>query len=56
MACLVSLSAQAQAAPVGQINVPASDLVTALDALAKQSGAQFIYRADQLKGLRTKGV
>ena len=50
------MSAHARAAPPGKIDIPASDLVTALDVLAKQSGAQFIYRADQLKGLRTRGV
>src|SRR3546814_11810707 len=37
-------------------NIPASDLVTALDSRARQSGAQFIYRADQLRGARTRGV
>lgn len=56
MACLLALSAHAQAEPVQQIDIPASDLVSALDVLAKQSGAQFIYRADQLRGLRTRGV
>ncbi len=56
MACMLSIAAQAQAGPARQVDIPASDLVTALDTLAKQSGAQFIYRADQLKGLRTNGA
>lgn len=57
-ACLLAMSvhAQAQAGPSRPINIPASDLVTALDRLATQSGAQFIYRADQLRGARTRGV
>jgi iron complex outermembrane recepter protein len=57
LACSAALSAQAQtgAAPEN-INIPAGDLVTALDSLARQSGAQFVYPADQLKGLRTTGV
>ncbi|MGO4777654.1 STN domain-containing protein, partial [Lysobacter sp. 2RAB21] len=53
LACSAALSAQAQGAAV---NIPAGDLVTALDALARQSGVQFVYSADQLKGLRTQGV
>src|SRR3546814_6755464 len=55
-ACLLAMSVHAQAEPAPPINIPASDLVTALDSLARQSGAQFIYRADQLRGARTRGV
>ena len=55
-ACLLAMSAYAQAEPARPINIPASDLVTALDSLARQSGAQLIYRADQLRGARTRGV
>src|SRR5690606_1048087 len=55
-ACLLALSVHAQAGPAHPISIPASDLVTALDSLARQSGAQFIYRADQLRGARTRGV
>src|SRR3546814_13807908 len=50
------MSVHAQAEPAPPINIPASDLVTALDSLARQSGAPFIYRADQLRGPRTRGV
>ncbi|MGH8078954.1 MAG: TonB-dependent receptor domain-containing protein, partial [Lysobacter sp.] len=57
LACTAALSAQAQVAGgAAQVNVPAGDLATALDMLARQSGAQFVYSADQLKGLRTRGV
>lgn len=59
LACSVSLTAlasQAQTPTSAPINLPAGDLVAALDALARQSGAQFVYRADQLQGLRTSGV
>ena len=56
-ACLLAMSAYAQAEPAQQpINIPASDLATALDSLARQSGTQLIYRADQLRGARTRGV
>jgi outer membrane receptor protein involved in Fe transport len=54
LACSASLAAQAQAST--PINIPAGDLVPALDSLARQSGAQFVYRADQLRGVRTSGV
>lgn len=56
LACSVALAAQAQAAPGGRIDLPAGELTTALNALAKQSGTQLVYRADQLKGQRTGGV
>lgn len=56
LACSVSMLAAAQSGAVRQVDIPAGDLVTALDTLARQSGAQFIYQADQLRGLRTPGV
>ncbi|GAA4998083.1 TonB-dependent receptor [Pseudoluteimonas lycopersici] len=46
---------EAEAAP-RRIDIPAGDLVSGLDALAAQSGTQLLYRADQLKGARTRGV
>ncbi|MFL6586679.1 MAG: TonB-dependent receptor domain-containing protein [Luteimonas sp.] len=54
LACATALSAQAQTAPVTA--VPAGDLATALDAFARQSGVQLVYRADQLRGARTRGI
>ena len=56
LACSAALATQAQASAALPINIPAGELVTALDTLARQSGAQFVYRADQLQGLRTSGV
>jgi iron complex outermembrane recepter protein len=53
--CVAAL-AQAQTTTAAQVDVPAGDLVTALDSLAQQTGAQFVYRADQLRGLKTAGV
>lgn len=55
LACSAALAAHAQNA-TETIDVPAGDLVAALDTLARQSGAQFVYSADELKGLRTSGV
>ena len=54
LACSAALAAQAQTAP--RVDVPAGDLAVALDAYARQSGTQLVYRADQLKGARSAGV
>ncbi len=56
LACSVPAIAVAQSAAARPVDVPAGDLVSALDQLARQSGAQFIYQADQLRGMRTAGV
>ncbi len=47
---------QAYAADTKRIDVPAGELTLALETLAKQSGVEFVYEVQQLKGLRTKGV
>ncbi|KLD72839.1 hypothetical protein Y886_41165, partial [Xanthomonas hyacinthi DSM 19077] len=61
MACASACAAQAQPAADGQtagsqLNIPAGPLRAALEALARQSGAQLIYRADQLDGARSPGA
>ncbi|MEO8809594.1 MAG: TonB-dependent receptor [Rhodanobacter sp.] len=56
LAYSLSVAVYAQTDAVRPISIPAGDLITALDSLARQSGAQFIYQADQLRGLRTPGV
>ncbi|MCA0392596.1 MAG: TonB-dependent receptor [Proteobacteria bacterium] len=61
LACSAALAAHAQApagTPVGApaIDIRAGDLATALDAYARQSGTQLVYRADALKGARTAGA
>ena len=56
-ACSMSLAAHAVADDVKRdINVPAGELATALQILAKQSGVEFISHTDQLDGFRTNGV
>ncbi|HEU4992767.1 MAG TPA: TonB-dependent receptor [Luteimonas sp.] len=56
LACSAALAAQAQTASRARIDIPAGDLATALGELARQSGAQVIFRADQMRGLHTSGV
>lgn len=56
LACSATMVVSAQSNVAKPIDVPAGDLVSALTALAKQSGVEIIYRADQLKGVHTNGV
>ncbi|MEO8802402.1 MAG: TonB-dependent receptor [Rudaea sp.] len=56
LACLAPTLSIAQSEAASPIDIPPGDLVAALHTLATQSGAQFIYQADQLKGLKTSGV
>ena len=56
-ACLAcTLSVTAWAANEKQFAIPPGDLTTAVETIAKQSGAEIVYQPGQLKGLRTKGV
>lgn len=54
LACSAALAAQAQSAT--RLDIPAGDLAGALDAYARQTGTQVVYRADQLKGARSAGL
>jgi iron complex outermembrane recepter protein len=56
LACAASFAAHAVAEPPRQVDVSAGELTTALRELARQSGVEFIYSAEQLKGVRTNGV
>ena len=56
IACAISLSAHAMADTARKIDVPAGELTIALQQLARQSGAELIYFADQLEGIHTNGV
>jgi outer membrane receptor protein involved in Fe transport len=52
----LAASTAARADSVEEFDIPAGELVTALDLLAKQSGVEFVYSTEQLEGLRTQGV
>ncbi len=43
-------------AQVRNVDIPAGDLKAALDAYVAQTGQQLVYRSDDLRGLRSKGV
>jgi len=53
---LFFLCAQAIAGAPTKVDVPAGELATALDTLAKQAGVEFIYSAEKLRGIHTNGV
>jgi outer membrane receptor protein involved in Fe transport len=55
-ACAMSLSVQAVADTPRKVDIPAGELTSALRKLAEQSGAEFMYSADRLKGVHTNGV
>ncbi|MGH8210852.1 MAG: TonB-dependent receptor domain-containing protein [Steroidobacteraceae bacterium] len=56
LACSLFLASNAIADSPQVVNVPAGDLITGLQRLAKQTGVELVYRPEQLKGLRTRGV
>lgn len=55
--CSIALAISAQADALKQaIDIPAGELAAALKLLAKQSGADLVYRPEQVQGLQTSGV
>jgi iron complex outermembrane receptor protein len=56
LSCSALIAAPARAIEGKGLHIPAGDLPSALEALAKQSGAELVYQMDQVKGLRTRGV
>src|SRR6185437_7399280 len=55
LACMLPALVMTQQ-QTAEIDIPAGSLVTALDTLARQTGVQFVYSADQLTGLTTRGA
>src|ERR1700722_4883877 len=56
VACAISLSAHAMADTPKAIDVPAGELIAALESLAKQAAVELVYQPGQLRSFRTKGV
>ena len=54
--CCVSFTAHARADSPRPINVPAGELVTALETLSKQAAVELVYQPAQLKSFQTSGV
>jgi hypothetical protein len=55
-ACSMALCAPVMADTPRKVDIPAGELTSALQRLAEQSGAEFMYSADRLKGVHTNGV
>lgn len=55
-ACCASFAAHARADTPKQVSVPAGELVSALESLAKQAAVDLVYQPEQLKAFRTSGV
>jgi len=54
--CVTASVAPVEIIEAKQISIPAGDLREALEALAKQSGAELVYQTREVQGVRTKGV
>src|SRR5580693_3647415 len=54
--CSLAFCAIAVADEAKPINIPAGDLANALDALARQSGAEIVYSSEQVSKEHTSGV
>ncbi len=56
VACVFSLATSALADTAKHLEVPAGELVAALQALAKQAEIELVYQATELQGIRTDGL
>jgi outer membrane receptor protein involved in Fe transport len=54
--CMVAFAAPASAAEARQYDIPPGKLKSALDAYARQSGRQIIYRVDEIRDAYSPGV
>src|SRR6267154_6737818 len=54
--CCASFTVHARADSPKPINIPAGELVTALETLSKQAAVELVYQPAQLKSFRTGGV
>src|SRR3546814_14376897 len=54
VACSLSMAVSAQSGVPKAIDIPPGDLVSNLQALTRQSGAEFVYPEALLAGLRTQ--
>ena len=56
VACVISFSAHAVADQPKQVNIPAGDLIPALEVLEKQTAIALVFQPDQLKSFHSQGV
>jgi iron complex outermembrane receptor protein len=56
LVCSVTLTAHAMADAPKHIDVPAGELVVALETLSRQAAVDLVFQPEQLKSFRTEGV
>ncbi|MEJ1962161.1 MAG: TonB-dependent receptor [Gammaproteobacteria bacterium] len=56
LACSMALTSHAMADAPKRIEIPAGDLVSALETLSRQAMVDLVFRPDQLKSFHTEGV
>ena len=56
LVCSVTFTAHAMADAARHINVPAGELVVALETLSRQAAVDLVFQPEQLKSFRTEGV
>src|SRR3984885_9787977 len=56
VACAISFSAHAVADQPKEVNIPAGELISALEVLEKQAAIELVFQPAQLKSFHTKGV
>jgi hypothetical protein len=54
--CALAISALSFADSPPQIDIPAGELTVALQQLAWQTGVEFVYSAEEIKGVHTQGA
>jgi iron complex outermembrane recepter protein len=54
--CCFFLAGFALADGPKRVDIPAGDLIAALQSLAKQTGTELVYQTETIKGIKTKGV
>jgi len=54
--CCLFLAGVSLADDEKRVEIPAGDLIAALQSLARQTGIELVYRSEAIKGIKTKGV
>jgi iron complex outermembrane recepter protein len=54
--CCLFWAGSSRADDVKRVEIPAGDLIEALQSLAKQTGIELVYQTEAIKGIKTKGV
>ncbi len=56
LACSASFAVNGMAAAPKPLDIPAGELVPALETLSRQAAVELVYQPEQLKAIHTRGV